>query len=112
MAIYKRGREFELGTTEHKSSKWPERDSNPGPPDCESDELTTRPRGLPCLHCAPSTAHNIATFKKAAVLPTSTKRTNKGSFCRAKASIRNNNAGDRLTASWFAIELNEAILLI
>ena len=35
MAIYKRGREFELGTTEHKSSKWPERYSNPGPPDCD-----------------------------------------------------------------------------
>ena len=47
MAIYKRGREFELGTTEHKSSKWPERDSNPGPPDCESDALTTRPRMPP-----------------------------------------------------------------
>ena len=47
MAIYKRGREFELGTTEHKSSKGPERDSNPGPPDCESDALTTRPRCLP-----------------------------------------------------------------
>ena len=47
MAIYKRGREFELGTTEHKSSKWPERDSNPGPPDCESNVLTTRPRCLP-----------------------------------------------------------------
>ena len=46
MAIYKRGREFELGTTEHKSSKWPERDSNPGPPDCESDALTTRPLDL------------------------------------------------------------------
>ena len=46
MAIYKRGREFELRTTEHKSSKWPERDSNPGPPDCESDALTTRPRCL------------------------------------------------------------------
>ena len=46
LAIYKRGREFELGTTEHKSSKWPERDSNPGPPDCESDALTTRPRCL------------------------------------------------------------------
>ena len=46
MAIYKRGREFELGTTEHKSSKWPERDSNPGPPDCESDALTTRQRCL------------------------------------------------------------------
>ena len=47
MAIYKRGREFELGTTEHNSSKWPERDSNPRPPDCESDALTTRPRCLP-----------------------------------------------------------------
>ena len=46
MAIYKRGREFELGTTEHKSSKWPEWDSNPGPPDCESDALTTQPRCL------------------------------------------------------------------
>ena len=42
MAIYKRGRGFELGTTEHKSGKWPERDSNPGPSDCESDALTTR----------------------------------------------------------------------
>ena len=39
MAIYKRGGEFKLGTTEHKSSKWPERDSNPGPPDCESSSL-------------------------------------------------------------------------
>ena len=46
MAIYKRGQEFELGTTEYKSSKWPERDPNPGPPDCESDVLTTRPRCL------------------------------------------------------------------
>ena len=44
LAIYKRGRGFELGTTENKSSKWPERDSNPGPPDCESEALTTRPR--------------------------------------------------------------------
>ena len=44
MAIYKRGRESELGTIEHKSSKWTERDSNPGPSDCESDALTTRPR--------------------------------------------------------------------
>ena len=59
MAIYKHGREFELGTTEHKSSKWPERDSNPGSPDCESDALTTRPRCLPscrtyfcCFHVA------------------------------------------------------------
>ena len=37
----------------------------------------------------------------------STKRTNKGRFCRAKAFIRNNNASDRLTASWFAIEKQE-----
>ena len=43
----------------------------------------------------------------AAVLPTSAKRTNKGRFCRAKAFIRNNNATDRLTASWFAIEKQE-----
>ena len=50
MAIYKRGREFELGTTEHRSSKWPERDTNPGPADCEFDALTTRPRCLPMLH--------------------------------------------------------------
>jgi len=33
-------------TTENKSSKWPERDSNPGPQDCESDALTTLPRCL------------------------------------------------------------------
>ena len=32
------------------SSKWPEQDSNPGPPDCESDALTTRPRCLGLLH--------------------------------------------------------------
>ena len=42
MAIYKRGRGFELWTTENKSSKWPERDSNPGPPVCEFDALITR----------------------------------------------------------------------
>ena len=29
MAIYKCGQGFELGTTENKSSKWPEWDSNP-----------------------------------------------------------------------------------
>ena len=52
------------------------------------------------LHCVPSTAHNIATSKMAAVLPTSAKRTNKGRFCRA-------NAADRLTASWFAIARQE-----
>ena len=39
--------------------------------------------------------------------PTSTKRTKKGFFCRAKAFIRNNNAADELTASWFAIEKQE-----
>ena len=43
MAIYKRGREFELGTTEHKSSKWLERDSNPGPPDCADHSATLPP---------------------------------------------------------------------
>ena len=43
LAIYKCGREFELGTIENNSSKWPEsRDS----PDCESDALATRPRCL------------------------------------------------------------------
>jgi len=47
LAIYKRGRGFELGTTENKCIKWPGRDSNPGPPDCKSDALSTRPR---CLH--------------------------------------------------------------
>ena len=41
----------------------------------------------------------------AAALPTSAKRTNKGRFCRA--IIRNNNAANRLTASWFAIEKQE-----
>ena len=40
----------------------------------------------------------------AAVLPTSAKRTKKDRICRAKAFIRTNNAADRLTASWFAIE--------
>ena len=47
MAIYKRGQGFELETTENKSSKWPERDSNPGLRDYESDVQTTQPR---CLH--------------------------------------------------------------
>ena len=33
--------------SDNKSSKWPEWDSNPGPPDCKSaDALTTRPRCL------------------------------------------------------------------
>ena len=35
------------GHTEYKSGKWPERDSNPGPPDCKSDVPITWPR---CLH--------------------------------------------------------------
>ena len=39
-------RGFELGTTKNKSSKWPEQDSNLGPPHCESDAVTTQP-GLP-----------------------------------------------------------------
>ena len=43
----------------------------------------------------------------AAVLPTIAKRTNKGRFCRAKAFIRNNNAADWLTTSWFGIEKQE-----
>ena len=43
----------------------------------------------------------------AAVLLTSAKRINKGRFCRAKAFIRNNNAADRPTAPWFAIEKQE-----
>ena len=46
LAIYKRGPGFELGTKVNKSSNWRERDSNPGPPDCEADELTTLPRCL------------------------------------------------------------------
>ena len=44
MAIYKRGRGLELGTTENKSSKWPEWDLNKEQPECESDALTTQPR--------------------------------------------------------------------
>ena len=42
-----------------------------------------------------------------AVFHTSGKRTNKGHFCRAKAFICNNNAADRPTASWFAMERQE-----
>ena len=40
------------------------------------------------------------------VLPANTKITNKGRFCRAKTFIRNKE-GDRLTASWSAIEKQE-----
>ena len=42
-----------------------------------------------------------------AAVPTSAIEINKGRFCRAKAFIRNNNAADRLKASWFAIEKQE-----
>ena len=42
LAIYRRGRRFELGTTENKSSKWPERDSNP---DRRIASSTCRPLG-------------------------------------------------------------------
>ena len=42
-----------------------------------------------------------------AVLLTGAKRTNKDRFCRAKAFIHKNNAADRPTASWFAIERQE-----
>ena len=42
-----------------------------------------------------------------AVLPSSAKITNKGRLCRATAFIRNNNATDRLTSSWSAIEKQE-----
>ena len=45
----KRGRVFELGTNENKSSNYEagiERDENPGPPDCESNALTTRSHSL------------------------------------------------------------------
>ena len=38
----------------------------------------------------------------AAVIPS-----NKCRFCRAKAFIRNNNAADQLTASWFAMKKQE-----
>ena len=50
LAIYKRCQGFEVRTTENKSSKWLERDSNPRPPDCESDALNTRPRCLLFLY--------------------------------------------------------------
>ena len=59
MAIYKRDRGFELLTTENKSCKWPERDSNPGPPDCESDALTTRPRCLPKKQVSPDRMRSV-----------------------------------------------------
>ena len=62
MAIYKCGRGFEPGTTENKSSKWPERDSNPGPPDFESNALTTRPRYL-LTEIENVLSHNLGSIK-------------------------------------------------
>ena len=53
MAIYKRGQGFELGTTENKSSKWPERDSNPVPPP-----------GWPLGHAASHAINQQATINK------------------------------------------------
>ena len=47
----------------------------------------------------------------AAVRPTSANRANKGLFCRAKAFIRNNNASDRLRASWFAKKMKELCVI-
>ena len=46
LAIYKRGREVELGATENNISQWSERDLNPQPTDFKSSALTTRPRCL------------------------------------------------------------------
>ena len=43
----------------------------------------------------------------AVVLHASARRSNKGRFCRAEAFIRNNNAANRLTASWSAIKKQE-----
>ena len=61
LAIDKRGWRFEIVMTMKKSSKWPERNSNPElcMSDCESDVLSTTPRcllrfarglSLPALH--------------------------------------------------------------
>ena len=46
LAFYKSVQWFELGMTELKSCKSPERDSNLGQPDCKLDMLTTRLRCL------------------------------------------------------------------
>ena len=43
----------------------------------------------------------------AAILPATTKRTNKSRFCRAQAFTRNDNAAYRLIASWFHVEKQE-----
>ena len=37
LAIYKSGQGFQLGTTENRSSKWPQQDSNLELLDCKSD---------------------------------------------------------------------------
>ena len=50
LAIYKRGRGFELGTTENKSSWRSVRDLNLGPPNCKSGAQTARSR-CPCCNC-------------------------------------------------------------
>ena len=48
LAIYKRGRGFELGIAVKKSSKWPERGLNSGPaPNYKPCALTARPRYPP-----------------------------------------------------------------
>ena len=61
LAIYKHGRGFELRTTKNKSSKWPERDLNPGLPDCKSNTLTTQPC---CLLNCPSTTPSCSDITK------------------------------------------------
>ena len=50
LAIYKRGRGFELGTTVNKSSKWSEQDLNSEPPNCKSSALTAQPRTIKEAH--------------------------------------------------------------
>ena len=52
LTIYERDREYELVATGKPISRlWSERDSNPGPPNCESDTLTTRLRCLVDQFC-------------------------------------------------------------
>ena len=50
LAIYKRSREVELGTTEKNISYLSERDLNPRPTYFKSGALTTGPRCLPICH--------------------------------------------------------------
>ena len=63
MVIYKCGQGFELGTTKNKSSKWPERDLNLGPPDCESNTLTT-PQHCLQIQYLPSLSINYFAINK------------------------------------------------